>query len=233
MTEKFRITLTESADSGLLSVISESGAVREQGDRNWVVPEESIQELMAKLWSREVDFRVARIVNADSERPEDRAGYLGLFREEEASKLGAGPLLAYDLPRIELPLANQELIDTLTSLAPELVWEPSEKPGRWRLAHAPALPEPLKIKELYDKIQGDNGLWLLTTDGDNYLTERNLDFLRTAGVVQCGLTQHGTDIYPTLPVPIYSGRVIDVLMERGVRFAAPPLYLRREIKEDL
>lgn len=91
--------------------------------------------------------------------------------------------------------------------------------------HAPQLPDPVLIANVFGRTQGQTGRWLIEHDGREYLTTRNLDTIRGAGAAWSDRYAFRQEVYPVVPTLIYSGKISDTLREHQVRFAAPPIYL--------
>lgn len=216
----------DQADISTQALLSSLGATMNQDASEWTVPIEQLEAVVDSLAALNYTFRV----EYDSppigeEGAEERAAHLPLL--EEGGGINIGPQLIYveDDPN---PHGNQELMDLLVPLASDVQWEPGWRPGWFRVSSAPRLPEPIQIRTLFDKWEGETGLWTLSHDGRKFFTRRNLATLLGYGVAVVDDYQYRTEKFTTLPTLAYSGRVINALMDHGLQLDGSPSYFLLE-----
>ena len=158
-----------------------------------------------------------------AEGSNERAAYLSLRTERD----DAGPQILYLEDDLN-PHADQRFVDLITSLAPGVRWTPGIWPGWLRVQSAPRLPDPIKIRTCFSKWEGESGLWAIAHDGRRFFTPRNLAALMDVGMAVADEYQYRDERYAVLPTLVYSGRVIRVMTENGVRFNRPPTYFLLE-----
>ena len=221
------ILMFKEADERARLLLATFGAVMEGGPCKWTISIERLEEAVDGLAALNYAFRVEYDSPPTGEEGADgRAAYLPLIENEE-ERVEPGPRLVY-LTSDPSPNANREFVELLASLAPELEWEAGVRPEWFRVCGALALPDPIQVRTLFNKWQGVTGLWSIAHDGRQFFTKRNLASLLNCGVAMANKCQYRMEVFPVLPILVYSGRAINLLLENGVRLDGVPQYFLLE-----
>jgi hypothetical protein len=124
-------------------------------------------------------------------------------------------------------VVNTTLLELLRPLTTGLEWQRYEHATAelWSLTSARELPEPIRIPRPVSMVQGMNGLWMVMDDGRSVITQSNLEHLRSVGIGWAVTLEVNGDVLPQPAIPVFGGRVLEVILKAGVELAIPPLYL--------
>ncbi|MEU9120281.1 hypothetical protein AB0C96_10530 [Streptomyces sp. NPDC048506] len=226
------ISVPEDIDNGIRDLLAGVGAQPSEHTGNWRVPDHSLDSAIGILERRKIDFRLLyNIPKGEGFETETAAAYLCLKSESEANPTDNVPIILEPMEGLSV-LANSELIALISAVTPDLIWGPERKDGLRELEHAPLLPDPVELADVFSKDQGKTGIWLIGHDGQEFLTDRNIEIIRTSGAAWSDKYRFESETFPVLSTLIFRGKVIDLMLQHGVEFAAPPIYLRKQPKTD-
>jgi len=90
----------------------------------------------------------------------------------------------------------------------------------------PELPDPIVVPRALHVVEGEDGLWIVRSDGRELLTARNGAVLREVGIARAPKCSIEGRTYDWKRVPVLSGRVLSVVDEGEViGVAGVPGYL--------
>ncbi|MDX3454899.1 hypothetical protein PV396_23665 [Streptomyces sp. ME02-8801-2C] len=221
--------LEEDAGVDLHSFLTGCGAEPRSDFGEWLVPVESKGSVKEELRRRGIKFhpRYEFLVESTDEVG-DLAAYLGI--EDLATGRVESPesTLLNDTETGQL-VVGRGLLEQLLSVTSGLRWSRYEGSEElWTLGEVGTLPEPICTPHVFSAVQGGNGLWMVMDDGRSILMGESLEYLRIHGIALAAAKMVRGTILPHPPIPVFSGRVLEVLDRARVKLAFPPLYLVSE-----
>lgn len=224
MRTDYLVYLDDEAGGELEALLVGNGARAEVDFGVWWVPAESRGAVLAELERQQPGFRLHYAFAAEpTDDPDDLAAYLGIDVLGWSPVASARPLLAVE-PDDGRLIANTSMLDLFRPVTSGLQWERYDK-ELWSLEAASEFPEPIRIPRAFSMVEGGNGLWMVMDDGRSEITEKNLTHLRTTGVAWATALEVDGKVLPQPPIPVFGGRIVDLIVKSGVELAMPPLYL--------
>jgi hypothetical protein len=227
MKTEYLVYLDDEADAQLDAFLVARGARAEADFGAWWVPDDSRRPVLAELERRRLEFELRYAFSAESaDKIDDLAAYLGVDGLEWLPVTSERPLLATE-PDDGRLIANTNLLELLGPSTSGLNWQRYEHSAAelWSLTSASELPEPIRIPRALSMVEGKNGLWMVMDDGRSVLTHDNLTHLRTTGIAWAVALEIDGKVLPRPAIPVFGGRVLDLILKSGVDLAIPPLYL--------
>jgi hypothetical protein len=230
MRTDYLVNLDEEADPQLHAFLVGHGAETESGFGEWRVQADSRSSVKEELQRRKLEFRLRYEFSAEpTDSVDDVAAYLGIDVLTAPRGTHPRPLLAKD-PEDDSLIANTVMVDLLQPVTSELEWRRYNDTidDLWSLASASDLPDPIHTLHAFATVQGGNGLWMVLDDGRSVITESSLAHLRECGIAWSTKKVVEGAILPHPAIPVFSGRVLDIIDSQHVELAFPPLCLLRE-----
>jgi hypothetical protein len=220
------ITMFRDVDDDSRAAIAGLGAtLREQGPQVWEVPDSALDDAVDLLAARGHSFRARYSTEGFAQRAAPGVAHVGLISEETIDDLPPGPkLFAADDGSL---MATDDLVDRLSTVLSGVRWEPREEGGSYALSQARILPDPVVIRTLFRKWSRPGGRWVVSHDGREFMTSRNIDVITDSGVAWATEYLHDGEVYPRPRIAVFSRPVIDALVSWGVPFSNDPYYYLR------
>ncbi|MFF3455046.1 hypothetical protein ACFYXH_12060 [Streptomyces sp. NPDC002730] len=230
MKTSYLVTLDEEADPQLHSFLASQGATPESRFGEWRVPTGSRGSVKEELHRTGVEFRLRYEFSAEStDHVDELAAYVGIDILTTSRITSSHPILA-KAPEGDSLIANTTMVDLLEPVTSDLEWQRHDGTidDLWSLTLASELPDPIHTPHAFATVQGGNGLWMVLDDGRSIITDSGLSHLRVYGIAWTTrkLVQGRVLAHPAIPV--FGGRVLDIIDKQHVELAFAPLYLPHE-----
>lgn len=230
MKTSYLVNLDEEADPQLRVFLVGRGVEPESGFGEWRVPADSRSSVKEELQRRKLEFRLRYEFSAEpTDSVDELAAYLGIDILTASRVSPSRPLLAKD-PEEDSLIANTTMVELLQPVTSELEWQRYDDAidDLWSLTSASELPDPIHTPHAFATIQGGNGLWMVLDDGRSIITESSLNHLRVSGIAWTTKKVVEGRVLAHPAIPVFGGRVLDIIDNQHVELAFPPLYLLHE-----
>ncbi|MFF0287938.1 hypothetical protein [Streptomyces sp. NPDC005262] len=227
MKTDYLVSLDEEADPQLHAFLVGQGARLTTEFGEWRVPQHCRASVKAALQQRALDFRLRYEFLAEpTDSVDELAAYLGVDVLQDSRVTPSRPLFA-KAPEDDSLIASTAMVGLLEAVTSELGWQRySDAAGDlWSLTSASTLPDPIRTPHAFATVQGRNGLWMVMDDGRSIITESSLRHLRLCGIAWTTKKMVEGRVLPHPAIPVFGGRVLDVIDKHHVELAFPPLCL--------
>ena len=230
MKTNYLVDLDDEADPQLRRFLIGQGATPTSEFGEWRVPADSRRSVKSELQERALEFRLRYEFAAEPvDNIDELAAFLGIDVLTTPPFTGTRALLAKD-PEDDALIANTTMVRLLEPVTSELEWQRhGDITGElWSLTSASELPDPIHTPHAFTTVQGGNGLWMVMDDGRSIITAASLSHLRASGISWATKKVVDGRVLPHPAIPVFGGRVLDVIDRHHVELAFPPLYLLPE-----